>query len=120
VIITDNTAKKDETKTDREVSFEETKEKSVGKTTETTAEKNIENSETAVKPKARTKSKKVKEPNPLENVHLIILFKDGTKIERAMSDVIKVGVDKGTLTVIAKDGSIGRYSILDVAKMTIE
>jgi len=121
VIITDNTAKPDETKTDREVSPEETKETSVGKTTETKAENNPENSETtAIKPKARTKSKKVKEPNPLENIRLIILFKDGTKIERAMSDVIKVGVDKGTLTVIAKDGSIGRYSILDVAKMTIE
>jgi hypothetical protein len=121
VIVTDNTAKKDETKTDREVSPEETKETSVGKTTETKVENNPENSEAAaVKSKARTKSKKVKEPNPLESIRLIILFKDGTKIERAMSEVIKVGVDKGTLTVIAKDGSIGRYSILDVAKMTIE
>jgi hypothetical protein len=121
VIVTDNTAKKDEKKTDREVSTEENKEKAVGKTTETEAQNNPENSgATAVKSKARTQSKKVKEPNPLENIRLIILFKDGTKIERAMSEVIKVGVDKGTLTVIAKDGSIGRYSILDVAKMTIE
>lgn len=37
-----------------------------------------------------------------------------------MSDVLKVGVDKGILTVIGKDGQIGRYSILDVEKMTIE
>jgi hypothetical protein len=121
VIVTENTAKKDETKTDREVLPEETKEKSFEKPTETKAENNPENSEmAAVKSKARTKSKKVKEPNPLENIRLIVLFKDGTKIERAMSDVIKVGVDKGTLTVISKDGSIGRYSILEVAKMTIE
>lgn len=60
-------------------------------------------------------------PNPLENVRLIVLFKDGTKIERPMSEVLRVNVDnKGMLTIVSKDGSIGRYSILDVAKMTIE
>ena len=72
------------------------------------------------KSKPTKKPQKTKEPNPLENIHLIILFKDGTKIERPMSDVLKVSVDKGILTVISKDGSVGRYSILDVAKMTIE
>ncbi len=60
------------------------------------------------------------EPGLLENIRLVILFKDGTKIERPMSEVLKVSVDKGILTVISKDGSIGRFSILDVAKMTIE
>ncbi len=56
----------------------------------------------------------------LTNIHLIILFKDGTKIERPMSEILKVGVDKTILTVITKDGTIGRYSLLDVAKFTIE
>ena len=60
------------------------------------------------------------EPDPLEKVNLVILFKDGTRIERSMSEVLRFTVDKGVLTVIAKDGSIGRYSILDVAKVTIE
>lgn len=60
-------------------------------------------------------------PNPLENVRLIVLFKDGSKIERPMSEVLRVNVDnKGMLTIVSKDGTIGRYSILDVAKMTIE
>jgi hypothetical protein len=60
-------------------------------------------------------------PNPLENVRLIILFKDGSTIERPMSEVSRVNVDnKGVLTIVSKDGTIGRYSILDVAKMTIE
>jgi hypothetical protein len=59
-------------------------------------------------------------PNPLEKINLIILFKDGKTIERPMSEVFKFSVDKGMLTVISKDGSIGRYSILDVAKVTIE
>lgn len=60
-------------------------------------------------------------PNPLESVRLIVLFKDGSKIERPMSEVSRVNVDnKGMLTIVSKDGTIGRYSILDVAKMTIE
>ena len=61
-----------------------------------------------------------KEPDPLEKVNLVILFKDGTTIARPMSEVLRFTVDKGVLTVVAKDGSIGRYSILDVAKVTIE
>jgi hypothetical protein len=59
-------------------------------------------------------------PGELVNINLVIMFKDGTKIERSMSDVLKVGVDQGILTIIYKNGSIGRYSILEVAKMTIE
>jgi hypothetical protein len=61
-----------------------------------------------------------KEPDPLEKINLVILFKDGTTIERPLSEVLRFTVDKGILTVIAKDGSIGRYSMLDVAKVTIE
>ncbi len=80
------------------------------------------------KPSAAPKTKKAVKPkavkslpaSALENIRLIVLFKDGTKIERSMSDVLKVGVDKGVLTVISKDGQIGRYSILEVEKMTIE
>ena len=69
---------------------------------------------------ARPKATIVKEPDPLEKVNLVILFKDGTTIARPMSEVLRFTVDKGQLTVIAKDGSIGRYSILDVARVTIE
>ncbi len=59
-------------------------------------------------------------PNPLANVKLIVLFKDGSKIERPMTEVLRISVDKGILTIIHKDGSIGRYQLLDVAKMSIE
>ena len=62
----------------------------------------------------------VTEPDPLEKVNLVILFKDGTTIQRPMTEVLRFTVDKGLLTVISKDGSIGRYSILDVARVTIE
>ena len=99
-------------------------EKTEEKPTETIAEKIVaeEVATTKKEPKKNVKPKSVR-PLPsaaLENIRLIILFKDGTKIERPMSQVLKVGVDKGILTVISKDGAIGRYSILDVEKMTIE
>ena len=88
---------------------------------------NVEKSPVKVKNKAKEAKEKKKSnavkpvpPSALANINLIILFKDGTKVERPMSDVLKVGVDKGILTVISKDGVIGRYSILDVEKMTIE
>ena len=58
--------------------------------------------------------------DPLANIHLVVQFKDGRVIERPMSEVFKFSVDKGVLTVISKDGSIGRYSILDVEKLTIQ
>jgi len=53
-------------------------------------------------------------------VNLVILFKDGSKIERPMTEVLRFTVDRGVLTVISRDGTVGRYSILDVAKVTIE
>jgi hypothetical protein len=61
-----------------------------------------------------------KAPDPLANINLVISFKDGTTIERPMSEVLRFTVDKGVLTVISKDGRIGRYSILDVEKVTIQ
>jgi hypothetical protein len=72
----------------------------------------------AITPKPDTTEKTA--ANPLENIHLVLLMKDGTRLERRMSEILKVNVDKGTLTVITNDGTITRYSILDVARMTIE
>lgn len=79
-----------------------------------------ETTSTAELPLKKAKKEKVFEPNPLENIRLIVVFKDGNKIEYPMSEVIKVGVDKGVLTINSKIGGNARYSILTVAKMTIE
>jgi hypothetical protein len=59
-------------------------------------------------------------PDPLASVRLVVLLKDGYKIERPMNEVLRVNVDKGQLTIITKDGKIERFSILDVERMTIE
>ncbi len=61
-----------------------------------------------------------KKPDPLANIRLVIQLKDGDMIERRLSEVVKFSVDNGVLTVIAKDGKIVRYSMLLVAKVTIE
>lgn len=116
--------KKDEKKDEKKAA--KTKEKSapvvvitdnLPKSEEKKAEKKEE--ETASKTETQTK-KKPKKPDPLENIKLIVIFKDGTKIERPISEVVRVSVDKGILTIITKDGLISRYSILDVAEMTIK
>jgi hypothetical protein len=96
---------------------------------EAKAEPSTENKpeETTAKPAGRTPRKPKTTapkpppaPNPLENIQLVILFKDGKKIERPMSEVLRFSVDKGILTVVLKDGTISRHSILDVEKVTIE
>jgi hypothetical protein len=85
----------------------------------TRANRSLNAAKTATKPAPEKKPAAV-EPSQLENIRLLVDFKDGSKIERPMNEILRFGVDKGILTIIAKDGSIGRYSILDIAKITIE
>ena len=61
-----------------------------------------------------------KKPNPLASIRLIVQLKDGEVIERSMNEVVKFSVDNGVLTILLKGGRTTRYSILDVAKITIE
>jgi hypothetical protein len=105
-----------ETKTDENVAEKETPKKTVR------PKKPVKTAKTETKPKTTTEKKTEPEVDlsQLENIQLIVIFKGGRKIERPMSEILKFGVDKGILTIIAKDGSIGRYSILDVAKITVE
>lgn len=58
--------------------------------------------------------------DPLANVKLVILFKNGEKVEIGMPDLMRFSVDRGQLIVIRKTGSIDRYSMIEVAKVTIE
>jgi hypothetical protein len=110
VVVTDNLPKTDET-----VKKEE------NKTEDKNASKNAADAKKkAAKTEKAEKAEKTAVPNPLDNIKMIVLFKDGTKIERPMSEVVRVNVDKGVLTIILKDGAISRYSILDVAEMTIK
>ncbi|HVE55246.1 MAG TPA: hypothetical protein VNB22_00355 [Pyrinomonadaceae bacterium] len=125
VVITDNfPEKKDdsESKTDESVAEKETPKKNPAPKKTVRPKKPATTAKTETKPK--TVPEKKTEPavdlSQLENIRLVVDFKDGRKIERPMSEILKFSVDKGILTIIAKDGSIGRYSILDIAKITVE
>ena len=59
-------------------------------------------------------------PNPLANVNLVIIFKDGTKVQRPMTEVTRFTVDQTTLTVVSTNGRITKFSILDVESVTIQ
>jgi hypothetical protein len=59
-------------------------------------------------------------PDPLANVRLVVELKDGTTVWLPMPEVQRFGFDKGVLTIVAKDGSVTRYPIVDVAKVTMQ
>lgn len=61
-----------------------------------------------------------KKPDPLASIRLIIQLKTGETIERPMSAIRSFSVINAVLVVVAKDGKTNRYSILDVAKLTVE
>jgi hypothetical protein len=58
--------------------------------------------------------------NPLANVSLVIVFKDGRKVERPMTEVLRFTADQTTLTVVSTHGRIAKFSILEVASVTIQ
>lgn len=59
-------------------------------------------------------------PDPMASISLVILFKDGSRIDRPMNEVLRFSVDRGILTVVNKDGTTAKYSILDVTSVTIQ
>jgi len=123
VVVTENLEKPKEEKT---VEKAEVKPKEENKTEEVKVEKSAEITEEKSETKeSKTDETKKEEENvktevsPLANIKLTVIFKDGRKIERPMSEILNVNVDKGMLTIIQKDGSIGRYSILEIVEFTI-
>ena len=85
-----------------------------------TAETKAETKEQTRREKPEPKKPEEPQPDPLANIRLVVAFKNGDKLERPLTEVLKFSVDKGILTVIAKDGTIRRLSMIDVAKVTIE
>lgn len=64
--------------------------------------------------------KKAETPDPMAAFSLVIVFRDGSRIERPMTEVSRFAVDKGVLTVVNKGGATGRYSMADVVSVTIQ
>lgn len=58
--------------------------------------------------------------DPMANIRLVVYFKDGSTIERPMTEVQRFAVERAVLTIVSKDGSIGRYQMIDVQRVSIE
>lgn len=57
---------------------------------------------------------------PVLNPRLIIETRDGMRVERYMSEVRRVTVEKGQLIVVTNDGKIERRPMTNVLRVTIE
>lgn len=67
-----------------------------------------------------TEEAKTPPVNPLENVRLIVLMKNGDRFEYPMTEVFRFSLNNNILTIILKDGKIERRSILDIQKFSVE
>jgi hypothetical protein len=58
--------------------------------------------------------------DPLARVNLVVVLKDGRKLEYSLADVLRFHVDGGILTITGKDGKVESYSMSQVQRVTIE
>jgi hypothetical protein len=66
---------------------------------------------------ARTVAPKI---DPMAGINLVIYFKDGSRIDRPMTEVMRFSVERAVLTVVSKSGTIGRYNMSEVSRVSIE
>ncbi|GIU82440.1 MAG: hypothetical protein KatS3mg006_1504 [Pyrinomonadaceae bacterium] len=90
---------KQEKETPKEVSSEQ-----VAKTEEGKIEKTEEAKETAV----------------FANMNLIVIFKDGSKLEKLMQEVSSFKIDEESLVIVTKDGKIEKRKAVDVLQVIIK
>ena len=58
--------------------------------------------------------------DPMQGVNLVVYFKDGSRIDRPMTEVLRFSVERAILTIISKNGTIGRYNMIEVSRVSIE
>ena len=109
-----------ETKVEKKDDAGKTQEKDMATPVSENDNQSVVRSETEAKETVEEKPKMAAKADPLANVHLVIMFKDGRKIERPLPEVFRFSVDRGVLTVVSKDGRVGKYQMIDVSKVTIE
>ena len=76
----------------------------------------------AAKASANRRSAKTVTPkvDPMTGINLVIYFKDGSRIDRPMTEVQRFSVERAVLTVINKNGTVGRYNMTGVSRVSIE
>lgn len=115
-------AEKSEVPTD--ITVEITEKSSESKTLiriERAPDEEYEEAEEPVKPKNRSPEKEAEmKASALQKINLVIFLKNGKKFEKRMSKVSSFNVFDGVLKVVAIDGEVTKFSILDVEKITIQ
>ena len=100
-------------------------EKKAAENAETSQPDDLEPSEKSVSEKSeqepnKAKNEKAKPADPMAGIRLVIRFKNGGVIERPMTEVSRFTVERAVLTVVSKDGTVGRYQMAEVSGVTIE
>ena len=85
-----------------------------------TADRSVPQARTSSNPGKPSTVIEEKKIDPLANVRLTIKLKKGIVIELPMNQVQKFGVDNGILTVININGTISKFSLLEVDRVTIQ
>ena len=87
-------------------------------------EKKEESAESPSKTSANRRAARAKpetpKVDPMVGINLVIYFKDGSRIDRPMTEVLRFSVERAVLTVISKNGTIGRYNMTEVSRVSIE
>ncbi|MEO5858527.1 MAG: hypothetical protein ABIR33_06215 [Pyrinomonadaceae bacterium] len=84
---------------------------------ETTVASSTKTSRNRRSTQAKVESPKV---DPMAGINLVIYFKDGSRIDRPMTEVSRFAVERAILTVISRNGTIGRYNMTEVSRVSIE
>lgn len=71
-------------------------------------------------PPAESEQPRPEPPQPAASARLIIETRDGMRIERYMSTVRRVTVEKGQIVIVMNDGKVDRQLMTNVLRMSIE
>lgn len=84
------------------------------KSAETQPKTEIPETENAMRPVLPLK------PEQLQNIELVVRFKDGKILKQQLNKVFSFNVNQGILTIVSDEGIVSRYSFLDIEKISIE
>ncbi len=60
-----------------------------------------------------------KEEPPAEQ-KLVVVFRDGARVDVSMNDVLRFSMDSGMLVIVQKNGRIRRFQMKDISKFSVE
>ncbi len=59
-------------------------------------------------------------PEQLAKIELVVRFKDGKILKQPLNKVFSFNVNQGILTIVLYDGTVSRYSFLDIDRISME